>query len=39
MVKYNNNGTSQYGNSWDGAESHLCLGISDKLNYNNYVWM
>ena len=34
MVKYNNNGVSWYGNSWDGTASCLCLG---KLNYSDYV--
>ena len=37
MVKYNNNGISQYGNSWDGTLFHLHLGISNKLSYNSSI--
>ena len=44
MVKYNNNGISQYGNSWDGTAFCLQLSSSGKLNllwfllYLSTVW-
>ena len=44
MVKYNNNGISWYGNSWDGTAFRLRLSSSGKLNllwfllYLSMVW-
>ena len=34
MVNYNNNGISQYGNSWGRTLFCLHLGTFDKLSYN-----
>ena len=34
MEKYNNNGISRYGNSWDGTLFCFCQEVPSKLSYN-----
>ena len=34
MGKYNNNGISQYGNSWDGTPFRPRWEVPNKLSYN-----
>ena len=34
MGEYNNNGISQYGNSWDWTPFHLRREVPNKLSYN-----